>query len=190
MLLVGLGNPGAKYQNTRHNVGFMVIDNLKEKLHANKISSPCNGELYKAQNHYLLKPYTFMNLSGESVIKVKNYFKIPLEEIVIIHDDLDLPFGAIRFKKGGGHGGHNGLRSCDKHITKEYIRVRIGIGKPQHKGEVASYVLSDFSKEELLILENELIPHITNAIIELLNGETLEKITSLYTIKKPKTNSK
>ena len=87
MLLVGLGNPGAKYQNTRHNVGFMVIDTLKEKLNANKISSPCNGELYKAQNHYLLKPYTYMNLSGESVIKVKNYFKVELDDIVIIHDD-------------------------------------------------------------------------------------------------------
>ena len=86
-----------------------------------------------------------MNLSGNSVVKVKNFYKI--EDVVVIHDDLDLPFGALRFKKGGGHGGHNGLKSIDAMITKEYIRVRMGIGKPEHKGEVASYVLSPFDEK-------------------------------------------
>jgi PTH1 family peptidyl-tRNA hydrolase len=129
MLIVGLGNPGPKYQNTRHNVGFMVIDELINRLNPTKLSSSSfNGELYKTKNHYLLKPYTFMNLSGECVIKVKNFYKIEVDDIVVIHDDLDLPFGSVRFKKGGGHGGHNGLKSCDSFITKEYIRVRIGIG--------------------------------------------------------------
>jgi PTH1 family peptidyl-tRNA hydrolase len=183
MLVVGLGNPGEKYQNTRHNVGFMVIDELIKKLNATKLSSSnFNGELYKSNDIYLLKPLTYMNLSGESVIKVKNFYKIDLDKIVIIHDDLDLPFGSIRFKKGGGHGGHNGLKSCDSHLTKEYIRVRIGIGKPKYKSEVVSYVLSDFTLEEQKELQ-QIIPYTADAVIELTNS-TLEKVTSKFTIKK------
>ncbi len=147
MLIVGLGNPGSDYEKTRHNIGFMVVDELIRRHSAIKLSSSSfSGELYKFQNHFLLKPLTYMNLSGESVIKVKQFYK--LEDIVVIHDDLDLPFGALRFKKGGGHGGHNGLKSIDSKISREYIRVRMGIGKPEHKGEVASYVLSKFSKKE------------------------------------------
>jgi len=150
MLIVGLGNPGSDYEQTRHNIGFMVIDELIARHNATKLSSSSfEGELYKFQNssvslenHFLLKPLTFMNLSGNSVVKVKNFYKI--EDVVVIHDDLDLPFGALRFKKGGGHGGHNGLKSIDSKIGREYIRVRMGIGKPEHKGEVASYVLSEF----------------------------------------------
>ena len=154
MLIVGLGNPGSDYANTRHNIGFMVIDELIKKLHASNVSSASFlGECYKSQNtraslenHFLLKPLTYMNLSGNSLIKVKNFYKI--EKVVVIHDDLDLPFGALRLKEGGGHGGHNGLKSIDANIGREYIRVRMGIGKPEHKGEVASYVLSPFSTEE------------------------------------------
>ena len=185
MLLVGLGNPGPKYATTRHNVGFMVVDKLIDTLHANKLpSSSFEGDLYKAQSNYLLKPLTFMNLSGESVVKVADYFKIPTEDVIVIHDDLDLPFGALRFKRGGGHGGHNGLKSIDAHTGKEYIRIRIGIGKPEHKGEVASYVLSPFTQEEQKHLP-PLIEKAADAAKELLTGETLEKVTSLYTIKKP-----
>jgi len=154
MLIVGLGNPGAEYANTRHNIGFMVIDELLKKFNATSVSSSTFlGECYKFQNslvssenHFLLKPMTYMNLSGNSVIKVKNFYK--QESVVVIHDDLDLPFGALRFKNGGGHGGHNGLKSIDANIGREYIRVRMGIGKPEHKGEVASYVLSNFTNEE------------------------------------------
>ena len=154
MLIVGLGNPGADYEKTRHNIGFMVIDELIARQNAMKLSSSSfDGELYKFQNssvslenHFLLKPLTFMNLSGDSVVKVKNFYKI--EDIVVIHDDLDLPFGALRFKRGGGHGGHNGLKSIDSKIGREYIRVRMGIGKPEHRGEVVSYVLGKFSPQE------------------------------------------
>lgn len=152
MLIVGLGNPGADYALTRHNIGFMVIDKLIQKFNASTVcSSSFLGECYKFQNtsvvnHFLLKPSTFMNLSGNSVIKVKNFYKI--EKIVVIHDDLDLPFGALRFKAGGGHGGHNGLKSIDANIGREYIRVRMGIGKPEHKGEITSYVLGKFSNEQ------------------------------------------
>ena len=185
MLLVGLGNPGPKYATTRHNVGFMVVDQLVDALQANKLaSSSFEGELYKAQSNYLLKPLTFMNLSGESVVKVADYFKIPTEDIIVVHDDLDLPFGALRFKRGGGHGGHNGLKSIDAHTGKEYIRIRIGIGKPEHKGEVASYVLSSFNEEEQKYLP-QIITHAAEAAKELLAGVTLEKVTSLYTNKKP-----
>jgi PTH1 family peptidyl-tRNA hydrolase len=153
MLVVGLGNPGSDYEKTRHNIGFMVVDELIARRNASKLSSSSfSGELYKFQNtsvslenHFLLKPLTYMNLSGDAVVKVKNFYK--LENIVVIHDDLDLPFGALRFKIGGGHGGHNGLKSIDSKIGKEYIRVRMGIGKPEHKGEVVSYVLGEFSDE-------------------------------------------
>ncbi len=120
-----------------------------------------------------------MNLSGISIAAVKKFYKI--DEVVVIHDDLDLPFGTLRFKKGGGHGGHNGLKSADEHISKEYIRVRMGIGKPEHKGEVASYVLSDFSKEEQGYLK-EWIATASEAVMELLTN-SLEDVSSKYTIK-------
>jgi PTH1 family peptidyl-tRNA hydrolase len=182
MLIVGLGNPGEKYSLTRHNVGFMVIDELIKRFNATKTSSSFKGELYKSNDIFLLKPLTYMNLSGESVVMVKNYFKIETNKIVVIHDDLDLPFGAVRFKKGGGHGGHNGLKSCDNHISKEYIRVRIGIGKPKEKCDVASYVLSNFTKEEQKKLNN-IISHTCDAIEALLTT-SLDKVSSLYTLKK------
>ncbi len=189
MLLVGLGNPGPKYANTRHNVGFMVVDTLKDELQANPLSSASfQGELYKAKNHYLLKPLTYMNLSGESVAKVTNYFKIPTEDVIVVHDDLDLPFGALRFKRGGGHGGHNGLKSIDAHIGKEYIRIRIGIGKPERKSEVASYVLAPFTAKEQEELKS-VIDQAVQAAIKLLEGEELDKVSSLYPIKKPKNPS-
>ncbi len=183
MLLVGLGNPGPKYTDTRHNVGFMVIDHLIQTLQANKLSSAnFNAELYKAGKHLLLIPLTFMNLSGESVIKVKNFYKIDTEDIIVIHDDLDLPFGAVRIKRGGGHGGHNGLKSLDAHIGKEYIRIRIGIGKPEYKSQVASYVLGNFSQEEQKELP-DIIRHCAEAAIAL-TKENIETVTSRYTIKK------
>ncbi len=162
MLIVGLGNPGPNYEKTRHNIGFMVIDELVRRFNASKQSSSnFQGELFKFQNHFLLKPLTYMNLSGESVVKVKNFYKV--DKVVVIHDDLDLPFGALRFKFGGGHGGHNGLKSIDAHISKDYARVRMGIGKPEHKGEVASYVLSNFSEKENKCLD-KWIEHTCDAL--------------------------
>jgi len=181
MLIVGLGNPGPTYETTRHNIGFMVIDELIKRKNAQKISSSSfDGELYKFSNHFLLKPLTFMNLSGNSIVAVKKFYKI--DKVVVIHDDLDLPFGTLRFKHGGGHGGHNGLKSADEKISRDYIRVRLGIGKPQHKGEVASYVLSDFNEAKSTHL-NVLISHTCNAIEYLLEN-SLENVSSKYTIKK------
>jgi len=152
MLIVGLGNPGAAYTFTRHNIGFRVIDELCRRHTVHDVSkSSFDGELFKMGGHFLLKPTTYMNLSGKSILAVKNFYKI--DEVVVIHDDLDLPFGALRFKKGGGHGGHNGLKSTDGAISAEYTRVRMGIGKPLHKSQVADYVLHPFSKEEELYLK-------------------------------------
>jgi PTH1 family peptidyl-tRNA hydrolase len=181
MLVVGLGNPGSAYAKNRHNIGFMVIDELISRKNAQKLSSSSfSGELFKFSNHFLLKPTTYMNLSGDSIVAVKKFYKV--KDVVVIHDDLDLPFGTLRFKYGGGHGGHNGLRSTDERISKEYARVRLGIGKPEHKGEVASYVLSDFNT-----LESEhLATWISNACdaVEALEKNSLEDVSSKYTVKK------
>ena len=147
MLIVGLGNPGPAYVSTRHNIGFMVIDELCRRHSVQNVSkSSFEGELFKMGLHFLLKPTTYMNLSGRSILTVKNFYKI--DEVIVVHDDLDLPFGALRFKSGGGHGGHNGLKSADTAISPDYIRVRMGIGKPEHKSQVADYVLHPFSAEE------------------------------------------
>ncbi len=187
ILFVGLGNPGSQYENTRHNIGFKVIDKLvndatTKGLAARDISKTSfQGMLYRAGNSLFLKPTTFMNLSGKSVQSVKDFFKIELENIIVIHDDIDLPFGAVRFKRGGGHGGHNGLRSLDAHITKEYIRVRVGVGKPERKSQVSDYVLHDFSQEENLML-GTCIAHVTQAC-QLLSTEALDDVKSKYSLK-------
>jgi len=181
MLIVGLGNPGSAYAKNRHNIGFMVIDELIHRYNAQKLSSSSfQGELFKFSNHFLLKPLTYMNLSGNSIAAVKKFYKI--DEVVVIHDDLDLPFGTLRFKHGGGHGGHNGLKSTDEKISREYIRIRLGIGKPEHKGEVASYVLSDFSSLESAHCD-AWISHACDAIENLFQN-SLEDVSSKYTIKK------
>ena len=181
-LFVGLGNPGSQYENTRHNIGFKVIDKLVDDLNARDISKiSFHGKLYRTANTLFLKPTTFMNLSGKSVQPVKHFFKVELEDIIVIHDDIDLPFGAVRFKKGGGHGGHNGLRSIDSHITKEYLRVRVGVGKPEHKSQVSDYVLHDFSEDESKVLD-QLIDHIANACKVMLSEE-LNEVKSKYSLK-------
>jgi len=181
-LFVGLGNPGSQYENTRHNIGFKLIDKLVSDLSARDISKTSfQGKLYRSANTLFLKPTTFMNLSGKSLQSVKNFFKIELDNVIVIHDDIDLPFGAVRFKKGGGHGGHNGLRSIDSNITKEYLRVRIGVGKPEHKSQVSDYVLHNFSNNEVKVLE-QLIDHVAKACEAMLTEE-LNEVKSKYSLK-------
>ncbi|MDQ7047852.1 MAG: aminoacyl-tRNA hydrolase [Sulfurovum sp.] len=181
-LFVGLGNPGSQYENTRHNIGFKTIDTLLDRFSARDISKTSfQGLLYRSSSSFFLKPSTYMNLSGQSAQAVKHFFKIELEDVIVIHDDIDLPFGALRFKRGGGHGGHNGLKSLDAHLTKEYIRVRIGVGKPEHKSQVANYVLHAFSKEEEDDLA-ALIMHVSDAC-EALLSETLNEVRSKYSLK-------
>lgn len=181
-LIVGLGNIGEKYQLTRHNVGFMVIDEITKNLSTSNIQkSNFHSTLEKSAYDLYSKPTTFMNNSGMAVQAIKEYYKLGIENIIVIHDDIDLPFGTVKFKIGGGHGGHNGLRSIDAHIGKEYIRVRIGVGKPQDKSDVANYVLNNFSKEELNKLQ-DIIPHIINAI-KALKSEDIEQVKSKFTLK-------
>lgn len=169
MLIVGLGNPGPAYAATRHNIGFMVIDELCRRHRVQSVSkSSFEGELFKMGEHFLLKPTTYMNLSGKSVLAVKNFYKI--DDVIVIHDDLDLPFGALRFKVGGGHGGHNGLKSADAAIGQNYTRVRMGIGKPEHKSQVADYVLHPFTPEESQLL-SEWISKAADAVEMLLHTD-------------------
>ena len=181
-LIVGLGNIGDKYELTRHNVGFLVIDEMTKNLTTSNINnSNFHSTLLKSGYNLFSKPTTYMNNSGLAVHAIMDYYKIDLEDIIVIHDDLDLPFGAVKFKIGGGHGGHNGLRSLDSHIGKDYIRVRIGIGKPKDKSDVANYVLSNFSKEELNKLQ-DIISHTIKAIEEL-KTETIEQVKTKFTLK-------
>ena len=181
-LISGLGNPGDKYQNTRHNIGFLVIDKITENLSTTNINnSNFQAIVQKNFSNLYVKPQTFMNLSGESILSIVEYYNIPDENIIIVHDDLDLPFGAVKFKVGGGHGGHNGLRSIDSHVGKNYIRIRVGIGKPENKNDVANYVLSNFSKEEFIEL-NDIINHIIKSI-DALKKLPLEEVKSTFTIK-------
>lgn len=151
--IVGLGNPGRKYERTRHNIGFMVIEELlsrnKWKLNNSKFNGKYSLEYYNDERIILLKPQTFMNLSGETVRRIIDYYQIKIEKTLVIYDDLDLPTGKIRLREKGGHGGHNGVRSViDQLNTKNFKRLRIGIGRPVGPMPVVDYVLSPFSKNE------------------------------------------
>ncbi|QKY70894.1 aminoacyl-tRNA hydrolase [Lentibacillus sp. CBA3610] len=151
--IVGLGNPGRKYSKTRHNVGFMVIDALADrnrwKLKKDKFNGKSTVETRDGEKVILLKPQTFMNLSGESVRPLMDFYQIDPADVLVIYDDLDLPAGKIRLRQKGGHGGHNGIRSIIDHVgTKEFNRLRIGIGRPDTAMPVVDYVLRSFSKEQ------------------------------------------
>ncbi len=184
-LIAGLGNPGDKYKLNRHNVGFLVIDEITKNLQTTNITNQnFKAQVQKYSSDIYAKPQTFMNDSGASIINIVEYYNIENNNVIIVHDDLDLPFGTVKFKIDGGHGGHNGLRSIDSHIGKDYIRVRIGIGKPENKKDVANYVLSNFTKEELKVLE-DIIPHTIEAINSL-KSLSLEEVKSKYTIKATK----
>ena len=151
-LFVGLGNPGDKYAGNRHNIGFMALDRIAgdhgfSPWRAKFQGMICDGTLGGVKVA-LLKPMTFMNLSGQSVGEAMRFFKLSPEDVTVFHDELDLAPGKVRVKQAGGHAGHNGLRSLHQHITHDYQRVRMGIGHPGHKDRVAGYVLSDFAKAE------------------------------------------
>jgi peptidyl-tRNA hydrolase, PTH1 family len=151
-LVVGLGNPGSKYQNHRHNVGFMVVEHLAERHGRDPFRDKFQGQFAKGAldtvEFGLLKPQTFMNLSGQSAQKAMAFFKIGLANLIVVHDELDLPFGTVRVKVGGGAAGHNGIKSLTQCCGgPDFVRIRVGIGRPR-AGTGASYVLSDFSREE------------------------------------------
>lgn len=184
-LIVGLGNPGSKYAYTRHNIGW---DTFEELSFANELkwNEKFKGH-YAVFNHggekiYFLKPQTFMNLSGESVQPLMSFFKIPLENILVVHDELDLPFGTIAFKKGGGLAGHNGLKSIAACLgTQDFKRVRVGIGRPVH-GDVSNWVLSGYTGED----KDFFRPYLkgTAAALEDYIKTGFDKAASIYSKKK------
>jgi len=184
-LIAGLGNPEVKYSNNRHNIGFMVVDKLLEHLSCTFLNKPAfKGNLYKHNDILLLKPQTYMNLSGESVHAVSDYFNP--EKIIVIHDDLDLRFGTVKFKYEGGNGGHNGLKSIDAHMGKSYYRVRVGIGKPKDKDRIIFHVLSDFSTSEKKYLD-EIIDQAATACLHLIDTP-LQTVAQRYTLNLNLTN--
>src|SRR5439155_24513396 len=160
---VGLGNPGPEYARNRHNVGFMVVDVLAGRLrarfgrHRKAVADVAEARLglgADAPRLVLAKPLTYMNLSGGPVAGLAQFYKVPVDRIVAVHDDLDLPYGRLRMKVGGGEGGHNGLRSMSRSLgTKEYVRVRFGIGRPPGRQDPADFVLTDFTGAERKELE-------------------------------------
>ena len=178
-LIAGLGNIGKEYENTRHNVGFMLIDLiLKDGGYSDVSSAKFQGELYKNGSLLLLKPSTYMNSSGKSLKAVNDFYKP--NHIIVIHDDLDIAFGAMRFKNGGSSGGHNGIKSIDSLIGNNYDRVRIGIGRSDRS--VIDYVLGKFDSSELEKLDG-ILAHAKEAVLALANSNDISAISSKFTLK-------
>lgn len=160
LLFAGLGNPGAKYAANRHNVGFMALDRIAETHGFGPWRGRFRGQYAEGrlggEKVLLLKPETYMNLSGESVGEAMRFYKLEPGALTVFHDELDLPPGRLRVKTGGGHGGHNGLRSIEAHLGADFRRVRIGIGHPGHKDRVTAWVLGDFPKAEKPVIDETL----------------------------------
>ena len=151
-LFAGLGNPGAEYADSRHNIGFMAVEGIAHRYNFSDYKKKFNGlaasGTVEGEKVLLLKPATFMNKSGTAVLSAMSFYKIKPENIVVFHDDMDIALGKIKVKQGGGDAGHNGIKSIDATIGRNYTRVRIGVGKPEHKGAVVDYVLGDFNDDE------------------------------------------
>lgn len=173
-LLVGLGNPGARYQMNRHNIGFMAIDRIAADHGFSPWKKAFHGMVAEGrvgdEKVILLKPETFMNLSGQAVQAAITFHKMPLSDVMVFHDELDLAPGKMRVKQGGGHAGHNGLRSIHGHLGDAYGRIRLGIGHPGHKDMVAHYVLHDFAKDDQAWLA-PLLDGISRGLPALLAGD-------------------
>ena len=186
-LFVGLGNPGDKYEKTRHNAGFWWIDAIaaqtNSRLAVDAKMFGLVGKLNPAQDKWLLKPTTFMNLSGKAVAALANYYKISPAEILVIHDELDLPAGSSKLKLGGGHGGHNGLKDIHAALgTANYWRLRIGIGHPGERNEVVNYVLKPPLKDEQAAIDESLFDS-TKVLDLLVAGEFENAMLKLHTKK-------
>jgi PTH1 family peptidyl-tRNA hydrolase len=156
-LYAGLGNPGPRYVGNRHNIGFLAVDEIHRRHRFGPWRRRFHGEiaegLISGERILLLKPMTFMNESGRAVAEAQNFFKIQLGDVVVFHDEIDLAAAKVRVKTGGGNAGHNGLRSITAHCGNEFVRVRIGVGRPETKEQVHGHVLNDFSKDEYLWVE-------------------------------------
>ncbi|MCB9008921.1 MAG: aminoacyl-tRNA hydrolase [Ardenticatenaceae bacterium] len=166
-LIVGLGNPGRKYRGNRHNIGFMAVDALAAayKIESSKVQNKAivgNGRIQN-QNVIIAKPQTYMNSSGDAVGPLARYYKVPPENVLIVYDELDLPFGTIRLREKGGSGGHNGMKSIINHLGQDFPRMRLGIGRPSGRMPVPAHVLQDFGKDDLPLL-NDILAEAVRAI--------------------------
>ncbi|MBT3237780.1 MAG: aminoacyl-tRNA hydrolase [Rhodospirillaceae bacterium] len=174
LLLVGLGNPGGDYANNRHNIGFMAVDEIVRRHSFTPFKSKFSGELSEGRigndKVLALKPMTYMNESGRSVGAAASFYKIEPADVLVIHDEIDLEAGRMRCKSGGGHAGHNGLRSIHAHIGDAYRRLRLGVGHPGDRGQVSDHVLKDFSKADKTWLE-PLLDGIADHIGLLVDGD-------------------
>lgn len=184
-LLVGLGNIGQEYELTRHNFGFLTIDQIVKNHRLSGQGKKFKGEVFSGEINgkkiIALKPHTFMNLSGKSVIEAVNFYKIPLQNIIVFHDEIDLEIGRVKTKIGGGSAGHNGLKSIDEILGKNYARVRLGVGRPLNQNiAVADYVLSKFTKDELNKVElvNQKISELIDDLISGNFDKFLNKFSS------------
>jgi PTH1 family peptidyl-tRNA hydrolase len=182
-LVVGLGNPGPKYAGTRHNAGFLVVDLLAERIGARFKAHKGRADVLEGRLGgrpvVLVKPKSYMNESGGPVVSIARFYKVPVERITVVHDELDLPYGSLRLKRGGGDGGHNGLRSTTSALgSKDYARVRFGIGRPPGRQDPADYVLREFSGAE----RKDLGFHVDRAAdaLELLLDQGLEAAQNQY----------
>ena len=188
LLLVGLGNPGKQYEHNRHNIGFMAVDEIIYRHNFSEAKSNFQGMISEGrlgnEKVLILKPMTFMNLSGKSVSEAARFYKIPSENIFVFYDELDLAEGKIKFKTGGGNAGHNGLRSMDQYIDKNYNRIRIGIGHPGDKARVTGHVLGNFSKTDQSWLE-PLIDAICRSADKLTSGDGVDFLNEIGLILKP-----
>lgn len=182
-LLIGLGNPGREYRDSRHNVGFMLVDRITVRLNARGLKVQSKAIVitatYEDRKLILAKPQTYMNLSGQSVQGLIHFYKLPLTNVLIAHDDLDIPFGTIRIRPGGGPGGQRGMASTIEQLgTKDFPRLRIGIGRPPGRMDPAAYVLQDFSRDELKAL-SEILDRAADAALEFVRSG-LDKAMNKY----------
>lgn len=187
-LIVGLGNPGEKYDKTRHNIGFEVIDALAKEYKVENFRGKFQGEVgdftIKDEKIILLKPMTYMNLSGNSVNEVIKFYKLdPTTDLIVVYDDMDLDTGRLKIKQKGSAGGHNGIKSIISHVGEEFIRVKCGIGKPRVREDVVNYVLGKFTKEEEEEVEL-LIETAMKASKSLATAKSIEKVIGKYNRKK------
>ena len=187
-LIVGLGNPGSEYEKTRHNAGFWFLDDLARQQNTSfKSEKKFYGEVarykYAGEDVWLLKPMTYMNLSGQAVQALAKFYKIKLEEILVVHDELDLSVDTARLKKGGGHGGHNGLRDiASKMGGNNFLRLRIGIGHPGDKSKVTNHVLKKASTDDQISIERN-IERALNVLPLVIEGNVQKAMNELHTDK-------
>ena len=185
-VVIGLGNPGKKYEKTRHNIGFIAIDTFRKKMNISdereKFQALVCEKNIDGEKVIFLKPQTFMNLSGNSVIEIVNFYKLdPKKDIIVIYDDMDLSFGDIRIREKGSSGGHNGIKSIISHIGEEFIRIKCGIGAKEK--DAVEHVLGEFNQTEQKDLE-EILEKIYNCVIEMLSVQNLDRIMQKYNKKK------